>query len=159
MKCVCLLCCRSNWRNMLTTLKRMAHVDRPLLRYLHRRSLSSSKQLPAARDLTGFNGIQTKPKSLWCTTGRHQYQLPAFPLLIDSCCVSSVLPARYLGIYNIDYTTCRCMRYKRYRTSHPSLDTSGHVQTTVVDVVQSQLDYSNAILDGLSTYLHCPVGV
>jgi len=47
---------------------------------------------------TGCHGTATKPKSMWCASGRRQHQLPSNALSIDGTLVDPVKSARDLGI-------------------------------------------------------------
>ena len=111
------------------------------------------------------NRLQPNPDKtevLWCTTSRRQHQLPTCPLVIDGCSVYPAASVRDLGVYvdcdlsmqaHVARTTSRCFAsLRQLRQIRHSLPTATF-QMLIVAIVHSRLDYGNAVLAGLPTYL------
>jgi len=99
---------------------------------------------------------------MWCTTDRHQHQLPTAALQIDGVSVAPLSSVRDLGIYidaelvmrtHVKKTASRCfavLRQLRQIRRYVSMDT---FQELVIALVVTRLDYGNAVLTGLPVYL------
>ena len=111
------------------------------------------------------NRLQSNPAKaevLWCTTNRRQHQLPTTPLTIEGAAVAPVKSVRDLGIFidadlimrtHVQRTVSQCFaalrKLRQIRRSVPPAT----FQSLVVTLVLTRLDYGNAVLVGLPTYL------
>jgi len=103
-----------------------------------------------------------KTEILWSTTGRRLHQLPQTPLRVGSDQVAPASVVRDLGIYldsdlsmrsHVGKTVSACFAVLRQlRSVRRSLPRSV-LQSLVTSLVLSRLDYGNATLAGISTYL------
>jgi len=97
-----------------------------------------------------------KTEVMWCTTGRCQHNFPSGTMMIDGNPVSASSSVRDLGIHSdadlvmrthVQKTVSRCfsalcqLRQIRRSVPQPTL------QSLVVTLVKSRLDYGNCILD------------
>ena len=99
-----------------------------------------------------------KTEALWCTTTRRQHQLPVNALRVGSDTVSSVASVRNLGIYldadvtmttHVSKTVRGCFAVLHQIRSIRRSVTKPILQSLVVSLVLSRLDYGNAVLAGL----------
>jgi len=103
-----------------------------------------------------------KTELLWSTTGRRLHQLPQFPLRVGSDQVAPTSVVRDLGIYidsdvsmstHVAKTVSACFAVLRQlRSVRRSLPRSV-LQSLVSSLVLSRLDYGNATLAGIPSYL------
>jgi hypothetical protein len=105
-----------------------------------------------------------KTEVLWCTTNRRQHQLPTAALKIDGVPVPPVASVRDLGIYvdadlvmrtHVQRTVSRCFAALRQLRQIRRCVSADTLQTLVVSLVLSRLDYGNSVLVGLPAYLVC----
>ena len=111
-------------------------------------------------DWTRSNRLMLKPdklEAIWCTTSRHQHQLPAVTIPITGVPITPARSVRDLGIYMTQ--TCRCGRTSNEQCRGASLlfaalrqlrqirsaVPTATFQTLVVALVHSLLDYGNAV--------------
>lgn len=103
-----------------------------------------------------------KTEFMWCTTTRRQHQLPAAEVTVGPHQVTPSKSVRDLGIFldsdlvmrtHVLRTVSRCFAMLRQlRSIRRSVPTST-LQTLVVSLVLSRLDYGNATLVGLPIHL------
>jgi Reverse transcriptase (RNA-dependent DNA polymerase) len=103
-----------------------------------------------------------KTEVLWCATGRRQHQLPTTALSIDGVSVVPVPSVRNLGVFidadlvmrtHVQRTVSRCFAaLRQLRQIRRSVPTAT-IQTLVVALVLSRLDYGNGVLVDLPAYL------
>jgi len=103
-----------------------------------------------------------KTEVLWCTTNRRRHQLPASALSVDGVMVDPVTSVRDLGIFidadlvmrtHVQRTVSRCFAVLRQLRQIRHLVPPATLQTLVVTLVLSRLDYGNGVLIGLPAYL------
>jgi len=101
-----------------------------------------------------------KTEMLWCATRRRQHQIPREPTRVGTDFVQSVRSVRDLGIYldsdasmkaHVCRTVSSCFNVLRQICSIRRSVTSLVLQSLVVSLVLSRLDYGNAALAGLPT--------
>jgi hypothetical protein len=99
-----------------------------------------------------------KTELLWCTTVRHQGQLPSGPLSLGGFDVQPSTSVRNLGIYvdadltlrrHVDVVVSRCFGALRQLRSIRQYVPSSVLQTLVTSLVLTRMDYGNAVLVGL----------
>ena len=94
-----------------------------------------------------------KSEAIWCTTSRRQHQLPTATIPIVGVPITPARSVRNLGIY-IDADLS--MRAHVNRTVSPCFAerANSHIpDTRSSPIVHSLLDYGNAVLVGIPTYL------
>jgi len=103
-----------------------------------------------------------KSEVLWCSMARRQHQLPQCTFRVGSDAIIPLATVRDLGIYidadlsmrsHVQRTVAGCFAVLRQLRSIWRFVPSTVYQTLVVALVLSQLDYGNATLAGLPTYL------
>jgi len=99
---------------------------------------------------------------MWCATNRSHNLLPASALSVDGVMVDPVTSVRDLGIYidanismwtHVQRTVSCCFAVLHQLRQIRRLIPPATFQTLVVALVLSRLDYGNAVLIGLPTYL------
>ena len=103
-----------------------------------------------------------KTEVLWVSTTRRQHQLPVSPMLIDGSLVHPVRTVRNLGVHldsdlvmqsHVAKVVAQCFAALRHLRQISRLLSSETLQTLVVALVISRLDYANSVLAGLPAYL------
>ena len=103
-----------------------------------------------------------KTEVLWCATNRRRHQLPTSALSVDGVMVDPVTSVRDLGIFidadlvmrtHVQRTVSRCFAVLRQLRQIRHLVPPATLQTLVVTLVLSRLDYGNGVLIGLPAYL------
>jgi len=115
----------------------------------------------AVADWMRSNRLQlnaSKTEVLWCASARRQSQLPSDPLAVGSDLVSPVRCVRDLGIFidadltmrtQVTQTCAKCFAaLRQLRSKHRSVS-DDVLQSLVVALVFSRLDYGSATLVGL----------
>ena len=101
-------------------------------------------------------------KVLWCTSAHRQSQLPSDPLAVGSDLVSPVRSVRDLGIFidadvtmrtQVTQTCSKCFAALRQLRSIRRSVSNDVMQSLIVALVFSRLDYCSAILAGLPKQL------
>jgi len=101
-----------------------------------------------------------KTEVLWCATIRRQHQIPREPTHVGTDFVKSAKSVRDLGIYldsdasmkaHVSKTVSSCFNVLRQIRSIRQSVTRPVLQSLVVSLVLSRLDYGNAALAGLPT--------
>lgn len=104
----------------------------------------------------------TKTEVLWCATSRRRNQLPTSALSVDGVLVDPVTSVRDLGIFidadlvmrsHVQRTVSRCFAVLRQLRQIRFQVPPATLQTLVVVLVLSRLDYGNSVLIGLPAYL------
>ena len=99
-----------------------------------------------------------KTEVMWCSSSRRQHQIPTAPLLVGSDVVTPVKSVRDLGIYvdsdlsmrtHVSRTVSGCFAILRQLRSVRRSVTKPVLQSLVVSLVLSRLDYGSATLAGL----------
>jgi len=99
-----------------------------------------------------------KTEVIWCTSSRRQHQIPTTPLAICSDVVTPVHSVRDLGIYidsdllmrtHVSKTVSGCFAMLRQIRSIRRSVTKPVLQSLVVSLVLSRVDYGSATLAGL----------
>ena len=102
-----------------------------------------------------------KTEVLWCASSQRQSQLPQSPLRVGSDKVTPVTSVRDLGIFldsdasmktHISRTVSSCFCVLRQLRSIRRSVSSAVLQSLVVSLVLSRLDYGNATLTGVPAY-------
>ena len=131
------------------------------------RSLESrvSDCISAVADWMSSNRLQlnaTKTEILWCTSSRRQHQLPVTQLTVGNDQVTPVTSVRNLGIYmdsdlsmrtHVIRTAAGCFAVLRRIRSIRRSVTQPVLQSLVVALVLSRLDYGSTVLFGLPQQL------
>jgi hypothetical protein len=106
----------------------------------------------------------SKTEILWCATGRRQHQVPTDDVRVGSDLVTPVSSVRNLGIYvdsdvsmrtHVIKTAAACFAVLRRLRSISRYVTRPVMQSLVVALVLSRLDYGSATLIGLPANLIC----
>ena len=101
-----------------------------------------------------------KTEALWCATRRRRYDIPRKPTRVGTDFVQSARSVRDLGIYldsdasmkaHVSRTVSNCFNVLRQIRSIRRSVTRPVLQSLVVSLVLSRLDYGNAALAGLPT--------
>ena len=104
----------------------------------------------------------SKTEVLWCTSGRRQHQLPTVPLVVGKDTVPPVSSVRNLGIYvdadlsmrtHVLKTTAGCFAVLRRIKSIRRFVSVTVLQSLMVALVLSRLDYGSTLLAGLPKQL------
>jgi hypothetical protein len=105
-----------------------------------------------------------KTELIWCATSRRLPLLPVVPIRVGSAIISPSSSVRDLGVYidadlsmrtHMSRTTAGCFAaLRQIRSVRRSLPTAA-IQTLVVSLVLSKLDYGNASLAGIPANLLC----
>jgi len=104
----------------------------------------------------------SKTEVLWCTSARRQSQLPSDPLAVGSDLVSPVSCVRDLGIFvdadltmrtQVTQTCSKCFAALRQLRSTRRSVSDDVMQSLIVALVFSRLDYGSATLAGLPKQL------
>jgi len=99
-----------------------------------------------------------KSEVIWCSSTRRQHQIPQSPLVVGSDAVVPVRAVRDLGIYldsnltmrtHIAQTVSGCFAMLRQLRSIPRSVSVPALQSLVVALVLTKLDYGSATLAGL----------
>ena len=103
-----------------------------------------------------------KTELIWCATPRRLPLLPVVPIRVGSAIISPSSSVRDLGVYidadlsmrtHVSKTTAGCFAaLRQIRSVRRSLPTAA-IQTLVVSLVLSKLDYGNASLAGIPANL------
>ena len=131
------------------------------------RSLESrmSDWISVVADWMSSNRLQlnaTKTEILWCTSSRRQHQLPVTQLTVGNHQVTPVTSVRNLGIYmdsdlsmrtHVIRTAAGCFAVLRRIRSIRRSVTQPVLQSLVVALVLSRLDYGSTVLFGLPQQL------
>ena len=116
----------------------------------------------AVADWMSSNRLQlnaTKTEIFWCTSSRRQHQLPTNQLTVGNDQVTPVTSVRNLGIYldadlsmrtHVLRTAASCFAVLRRIKSIRRFVTQPLLQSLVVALVLSRLDYGSTVLFGLS---------
>ena len=103
-----------------------------------------------------------KTEVLWCASSRRQHQIPQVPVRVGDDLVSPATSVRDLGIHldadatmssHIAKTVSNCFSVLRQLRSIRRSVTRPVLQSLVVSLVLTRLDYGNATLAGLSSTL------
>jgi len=128
-------------------------------------SASISECTAAVACWTRSNRLQLnadKTEVLWCTTSRRQHQLPSGTLMIDSTAVSASSSVRDLAIHidahlvmraHVQKTVSRCFAVLRQLHQICRSVPQPTLQSLMVTLVYTRLDYGNVALRGLPVYL------
>jgi len=104
----------------------------------------------------------SKTEVMWCSTSRRQHLQPTSALSIGGNKVDSVTSVRELGIFidadlvmrtHVKRTASQCFAVLRQLRQLRHLVPPATLQTLVVVLVLSRLDYGNSVLTGLPAYL------
>ena len=96
-----------------------------------------------------------KTDVLWCATGRRQYQLPTVAMSIDGVSATPVSSVRDLGVFidadlvmrtQVQRTVSRCFAALRQLRQIRRSVSATTLQTLVVTLVLTRLDYGNSVL-------------
>ncbi len=103
-----------------------------------------------------------KTEVLWISTVRRQHQLPVTPMLIDGAPVNPARTVRNLGVYidsdlvmktHVAKVVAQCFAVLRHLRHIRRSVSPSTLQTLVVALVLSRIDYANSVLTGLPGYL------